>query len=371
MLSLDPQFRQSFSGSLARGVLQKGFGVDPGFGLDGEVFSAMVSLTLLPTTADRSDQGMSGQLAGRLIAQVQTCRWGERYRFFPGIGGFPADTDCTALAISALYDHGRLTSAGLDRGVRELLRATPPTEDLARPPGPCRKESVNRDVFMVYWEDGEEPATLRRGRKHDAVACTNALYTVQMAPHPFTEQAHAVIDAATRYLQSHLSSGRYLAGTRYYPSPDAFLYAVARLCARFPASAQALAAPARQALADREATVAATAAAVRLPDSALEIALRILAADHLGLTADQDRRRASLANTQLTDGSWPAAAYYRMGRFPVYFGSRYLTTVFAMAALRLRSTDGGVSGANSLPAAFPTCGTPSWPGLGRPPRPVL
>ncbi|MFB4426967.1 hypothetical protein C5F59_038550 [Streptomyces sp. QL37] len=329
LLSLDPQFGQSFPGSLARGVLRNRFGVDPGFDLEGEAFSAMVALVLLPTLARRGDRGVTGQLARRLGTQVQTCRWGERYRFFPGTGGFPADTDCTALATGALHDHGLLTDAGLDRGVHELLSSAPRVAEPAHPSGPCEEESVRRDVFMVYWEDGKEPSTLRRGRKHDAVACTNALYTVQMAPRPVTGQALAVIEATTLYLRDHLSSGRYLAGTRYYPSPDAFLYAVARLCSRFPASAQVLAAPARQALAEREAT-----AAVRVPVSALDIALRTLAADHLGLSAGQDRHRTWLASAQCADGSWPAAAYYRMGRFPVYFGSSYLTTVFAMAALR-------------------------------------
>nr|PPQ61993.1 hypothetical protein C5F59_39080 [Streptomyces sp. QL37] len=303
--------------------------MDPGFDLEGEAFSAMVALVLLPTLARRGDRGVTGQLARRLGTQVQTCRWGERYRFFPGTGGFPADTDCTALATGALHDHGLLTDAGLDRGVHELLSSAPRVAEPAHPSGPCEEESVRRDVFMVYWEDGKEPSTLRRGRKHDAVACTNALYTVQMAPRPVTGQALAVIEATTLYLRDHLSSGRYLAGTRYYPSPDAFLYAVARLCSRFPASAQVLAAPARQALAEREAT-----AAVRVPVSALDIALRTLAADHLGLSAGQDRHRTWLASAQCADGSWPAAAYYRMGRFPVYFGSSYLTTVFAMAALR-------------------------------------
>jgi hypothetical protein len=361
VLSLDPRFGQSFPGSLARGVLLKHFGVDPGFDLEGEAFSAMVSLMLLPPPARRDDRRMAGQLTGRLTAQVRACRWRERYRFFPGTGGFPADTDCTALATSALHDHGLLTTAGLDRGVRELLRSTPPATEPASPPGPCGEESVNRDVFMVYWEDGQEPATLRRGRKHDAVACANALYTVQLAPRPLTGETCAVIDATTRYLKDHLSSGRYLAGTRYYPSPDAFLYAVSRLCARFPASARVLAAPARQALAEREAPAAS--AAVRVPASALEIALRALAADHLGLSAGQDGRRMRLATTQLTDGSWPAAAYYRMGRFPVYFGSPYLTTVFAMTALRPRATSGGDTGVNSpLSGALPACEVPSWPG---------
>ncbi|WP_168218117.1 hypothetical protein [Streptomyces lasalocidi] len=36
---------------------------------------------------------------------------------------------------------------------------------------------------------------------------------------------------------------------------------------------------------------------------------------------------------QRPDGSWSAAASYRMGRFPLFFGSSFLTTVFALSAL--------------------------------------
>ncbi|MER7111785.1 hypothetical protein [Streptomyces sp. NPDC000229] len=73
------------------------------------------------------------------------------------------------------------------------------------------------------------------------------------------------------------------------------------------------------------------------PGESLDLAFRTLAADHLGLTAGQAERRVLLAGAQQDNGSWPACAYYRMGRFLVYFGSPYLTTVFALTALRPRT----------------------------------
>ncbi|MFI2645756.1 terpene synthase family protein [Streptomyces sp. NPDC018610] len=118
-----------------------------------------------------------------------------------------------------------------------------------------------------------------------------------------------------------------------YPSPDAFLYALSRLCARFPDAVQVLTAPARRAL---EQSSGGSSAAC---GSVLEIALRTLAADNLDVTTGQHERRVRLAQTQRPDGLWPASAYYRMGRFPVYFGSSYLTTVFAMSALVPAATD--------------------------------
>ncbi|MFG2332806.1 hypothetical protein ACGFMM_24690 [Streptomyces sp. NPDC048604] len=345
LLSLDPGFEQCFTGARARGILREHFGVDPGFDLAGEAFSAMVSLTLLPLTAHEADP----HLILRLATHVKACRWRARYRFFPGSGGFPADTDCTALATAALFEHGLLTQEGLERGALELLRSAALPRDTRRSPDPRDEDRLSRGVFTVYWEDGEEPAALRRGHKQDEVAAANALYTLLLAE-PDTAQTCAVVEATTRHLADHLDSGRYLAGTRYYPSPDAFLYALSRLCARFPAIAAALAAPARKALAERDASTMVTVA--RTPANALETALRTLAADHLGITTGQEQRQALLTDTQRLDGSWPPAAYYRMGRFPVYFGSPYLTTVFAMNALRThpyaRPTE-----RSSVPAAAP------------------
>ncbi|MGW3017320.1 hypothetical protein [Streptomyces longwoodensis] len=321
-LSLCPGFEQGFDGERARGTIVEAWGVDPGFDLAGEGFSAMVSLVLLAPGGDP-------ELVRCLARQVETYRWRHRYRFLPGPGGLPADTDCTALALAARYESGLLPAAGLRAGARDLLRSAAPATGLPRRSAAEQDAgAVRPGVFLVYWEDGKEPGTLPRGPKQDPVACANALYALLLADLTGCDEARGVADATVGHLAEHLSSGRFLCGTRYYPSPDAFLYAVSRLCARFPDAARPLTAPARRAL-ERTGTGAAA-----VPGSVLETALRVLAADHLGVTAGQDERRARLARAQRPDGSWPAAAYYRMGRLPVYFGSAYLTTVFALSALR-------------------------------------
>ncbi|MEU5251196.1 hypothetical protein [Streptomyces longwoodensis] len=321
-LSLCPGFGQGFDGARARGRIVEAWGVDPGFDLAAEGFSAMVSLVLLAPGGDP-------ELVRCLARQVETYRWRHRYRFLPGPGGLPADTDCTALALAARYESGLLPAAGLRAGARDLLRSAAPATVLPRQQAAERDAgAVRPGVFLVYWEDGKEPGTLPRGPKQDPVACANALYALLLADLTGCDEARGVADATVGHLAEHLSSGRFLCGTRYYPSPDAFLYAVSRLCARFPDAARPLTAPARRAL---ERTGAGAPA---VPGSVLETALRVLAADHLGVTAGQDERRAQLVRAQRPDGSWPAAAYYRMGRLPVYFGSAYLTTVFALSALR-------------------------------------
>ncbi|TDD00710.1 hypothetical protein E1181_26850 [Saccharopolyspora terrae] len=315
-MSFDPRFEESFTGREARRKLTETLGVDPGFDLADEAFSAMVSLMLLTTTDSRPDR----ELIAPLFEQVERCRWRRRYRFLPE-SGLPADTDCTAMATGALRELGMLRVPDLQATVREL--------SLAASHEPDGSEDLWPWVYLVYWEDGEEPGTLSRGRKHDAVVCANALYALHLAGVPERMEERAVRDATTRYLAAHLDSGRWLAGTRYYPSPQAFLHALSRVCARFPEEMSTLTGSARSALAE-------------LPtgETSLEVALHVLAADNLGVQDGQDERRLSLAEAQDSDGSWSAGAYYRMGRFQVYFGSRYLTTAFAMRAL-WRS--GGVS----------------------------
>ncbi|SFT07799.1 hypothetical protein [Saccharopolyspora flava] len=308
-MSFDPAFGESFTGREAREKLTAILGEDPGFSLADEAFSAMVSLMLLASTDARPDR----ELIAPLFEQVERCRWKRRYRFLPD-SGLPADTDCTAMATGALHELGMLRVPDLQATVHELTAAA------SHEPG--ESEDLWPWVHLVYWEDGEEPGTLSRGRKHDAVVSANALYTLHLAGTPDRMEERAVGDATTRYLVAHLESGRWLEGTRYYPSPKAFLHALSRVCARHPEQTTALLDPARRALAELDE-----------PESALEIALHVLAADNLGVTDGQDARRTRLVESQDSDGSWPAAAYYRMGRFAVHFGSRYLTTVFAMRAL--------------------------------------
>lgn len=100
-----------------------------------------------------------------------------------------------------------------------------------------------------------------------------------------------------------------------------------------------LSASLHRALSDREATDSARALAGS-PGGALDIALRTLTADNLSRTTGQTERRMLLAQAQQADGSWLACLYYRMGRFPVYFGFSCLTTVFALKALHTRENSG-------------------------------
>ncbi|MEU6558607.1 hypothetical protein [Nocardia nova] len=313
-VSLSPAMDWVCHAGDGREVLLREFGRDIGFDLGDERFSASLALAHVPYETDGSDRVLAARLA-EVVRSGRSAR--NRFGFFFDHNGFPPDSDCTAMAVGALHDRGLISDLELVAYGRELLAAAtaPETEaDAAIRPG----------VVMVYWQDGSEPGTLSRGPRYDAVACANALYILRHAQARGLEDPAGIITATTDYVIDHLLSGRYREGTRYYPRPEPFLHAVSRLCAAFP---------------DIEA-VCGAALAAGLTDadeaeklSALDLALTVIAADNLGGDRDQHRRRAELLSRQDERGGWPAGAYYRMGRLPLYWGSSALTSIFAAGAL--------------------------------------
>ncbi|MCX5054026.1 MULTISPECIES: hypothetical protein [unclassified Streptomyces] len=321
-LATDRLFHHCCSGTEARARVLRQFGIDLGFNPADEAFSAMLALSVLPAPC------LSPTAGAALVRQVDSSRWQHRFRFFPAVGQFAADTDCTAHAASGLSAHGAMPRHRLHAVVRELGDAAAPPATGSTERG--RRPGLHPGVVMVYWDDGAEPGATPRGRKHDPVVCANALHTMSLAtPSALTENCHRTMAATLDYVREHLDSGRYRHGTRYYPSPDAFLHAASRLCLHTTAHIAPLTDALRTALVQREAYLTTQEAA----DDPLQLALRTIAANNLAHTHAQDERRAALVRHQRPDGSWPARPYYRLGRVPLYFGSPQLTTLFALAAL--------------------------------------
>ncbi len=227
---------------------------------------------------------------------------------------FAADTDCTALAALGLHRHHILRPSRLRAVALELLRAGAP-ESAAR-------EGLRPGAVMVYWEDGAEGAAKSRGRKHDAVVSVNVLRAVHLAGRHTDRAGRAVVDATFRHAEDHLRSGDYLEGTRYYPSPVAFLHAASKLCGVSREGAARLGPALRNAC-----------ASIPAPTNALDLALFLIATNACGAPVDREKYQAELIDLQRSDGSWPAHSYFRFGRVPIHFGSAHLTTVFALRAL--------------------------------------
>ncbi|MFF9011438.1 hypothetical protein ACF09C_00470 [Streptomyces sp. NPDC014870] len=303
--SFDPSLEEIAPPAAAPRLLRERDATDLGFELGDEAFSAMLALSVLPRAAAPAERRFLGDVA----RQVEGARRGSRFAFFPGVPAFAADTDCTAVAAGALIEHGLMPESRFLATVQDLLRSAVGPGS-GTPNGP-----LHEGVFLVYWDDSTEPDAPPRGPKHDAVACANVLATLHLVTgHP------DAAPATLAYLRHHLTSGDYRKGTRYYPSPAAFLHAAARVCRRCARCADALSAPLAAALNHVE------------PESALDLALLTIAADDIGL-GSPPAWREELAARQRQDGSWPAHGYFRMGRVPLWFGSPHLTTVFAVRAL--------------------------------------
>ena len=316
-VSLSPAMDTVCHAGDGRRVLLREFGRDIGFDLGDERFSASLALAHVPY----EQSGRDRELVERLAEVVWSGRDDRnRFGFFFDRNGFPADSDCTAMAVGALHDRGLISDSELVGFGRELLAAGV-LPDAAEP---SNATAIRPGVVMVYWQDRSDPGALTRGPRYDAVACANALYILRHAQVRGLDDPAGIISATTDYVIDHLMSGRFREGTRYYPRPEPFLHSVSRLCAAFPD----IAAICRAALSDG---LADAGEAERL--SALDLALTVIAADNLGGDHEQPRRRTELLARQDEAGGWPAGAYYRMGRLPLYWGSAALTSIFAAGAL--------------------------------------
>lgn len=116
----------------------------------------------------------------------------------------------------------------------------------------------------------------------------------------------------------------YLNGTRYYPSPDCCLGFFARLLhsSRHDAHLQAtLGNLVRLRVQER----------VGEKGSALDLAVRVIACDSLGVECTADRH--ALQGLQGHDGSWEPGWMYRYGSTGIRLGNRGVTTALAVKAL--------------------------------------
>jgi hypothetical protein len=159
------------------------------------------------------------------------------------------------------------------------------------------------------------------------------LYVLNLAQRYGVVDHGGVIERTTQYVYEHLASGRYLDGTRYYPSPDMFLYAVSRLCRRFEDCRSRFASALRLSLAECEGRASRPDIGDD-PMQPLNLAQRIIAANNIGLEQAQERWRTLLMQQQTPEGGWSPCPFYTLGRYALYFGSSTITTLFAIKALQ-------------------------------------
>ena len=130
----------------------------------------------------------------------------------------------------------------------------------------------------------------------------------------------------------------YINGTRYYPSADCCLGFFARLL-QFGADDHNLQATMGPLLKSR------LQERVGENGNALDLAMRVLACDSLGIECSADRE--ALLRSQCQDGGWEAGWLCSYGSTGVKIGNRGVTTAFALKAIASSGgTPKGLGGEN-------------------------
>ncbi len=212
--------------------------------------------------------------------------------FFQDRALLDADLDCTAVAHSLCLRLGT-GETRVSQSVDAMLTNT-----------------NEAGILEVYYRASPE----HRGRI-DHCVLANVMYLLCQLQR-FEEAA-----PSWRCLTEFLKSDAYLFGTRYYPSPDVFLYFVSRLARDFPGPRAALLEPLCQRLLDRQGA----------DTPCFDRALRVAACANVGLQAGEDL--LVVASARREDGSWAISPFFRYGRTPRYFGSEALSTVVGAQAL--------------------------------------
>ncbi len=279
--------------------------LDEGAASPPESFTAAIVADL---TLDRPD---AASLNARVFAMLddELRRGDEALYFFKDHARLPADVDCTAIACSVLLRAGRPVAALAHRALDRIVA------------------NVNPDgvVATYFVREGDRANVL------DPVVCINALYLAQQLG-----RAHE-LRASEAYVLDALRHGRYLDGTRYYPSPDTFLHFLGRLVCDFPRAYGPLRPALARAILRRRGVTA----------HPIDVAQRVVLARRLGFANPVDEAR--LHALRRSDGAWPADSLFRYGRTGVLFGSASLATAFGLRALdALQTAD--VGGAHALAA---------------------
>lgn len=220
----------------------------------------------------------------------------ELFYFFKDHSRLPADADCTAIGLSVMLRTEPLLAETAHVALDRILA-----------------NSDSKGVVETYFDPTGERSGLV-----DPVVCANVLFLA----HQLDRQDELL--ASEDYVVETLVDGSFLAGTRYYPSPETFLYFVTRVVRAFPNSrlSQRIRTSLRQAVIARVGT----------STTPIDMAQRVLVCAWLGLSNKGEA--TMLAKLQDEFGAWPADSLFQYGRTKVHFGSSGLSTSMAIAALQ-------------------------------------
>ncbi|KIA75676.1 hypothetical protein HK57_00537 [Aspergillus ustus] len=202
---------------------------------------------------------------------------------------FPDDMDTTSLGLSIIPPSPEIAASVMDEIVTRL----------------------NKDGIVPTYFDSTRPRV-------DPIVCVNVL--TLFAKYGREDELSGTI----AWVRDVLYHRAYLAGTRYYASPEAFLFFFTRFTRNLRPGPrkQELTALLSQRLQERNKT----------PVDALALSMRIIACLTLGIESPADDV-ATLTGMQCGDGGWPACVIYKYGAGGLGITNRGVSTAFAVKAI--------------------------------------
>ncbi|MCD6226741.1 MAG: hypothetical protein J7J93_03030, partial [Candidatus Aenigmarchaeota archaeon] len=205
----------------------------------------------------------------------------------------PPDIDITSWALSTFIEMKKLDKDIANRIAEEIL------------------SNVNKDgILEVYFKSYRSV-----DNRIDHVAIANALYFLYLMG-----KKNKITNINQKYIMKVLYSGRYLEGSHYYHSPDTFLYMLARLN-KFYYFQEKFGNIIKDHLIQR----------INATDWPLDISMRISSLNKFNILDLVEIKK--ILKLQQNDGGWPIDSIYHYGSKVGYFGSRSISSAFAIEAL--------------------------------------
>jgi len=213
--------------------------------------------------------------------------------FFEDKKLLPSDTETTSFTLSTLIKTNTLN-------IQE-------TKSVAE------KISKNIDknkLIQIYFN----PEEYNKKNRVDHVALSNICYFL------YQNGLNHQVKESIEYLTKHFEHDKFQEGSRYYFSPESAIYFSSKLI-EFPELKNLLERPLKEALRSR----------IGKTNYPLDLAMRIVSANKLEINNFSELNQ--LISLQNKDGSFPINSIYKFGSKEGYFGSREISTAFALEAL--------------------------------------
>ncbi|CAG8634281.1 4243_t:CDS:2, partial [Scutellospora calospora] len=227
----------------------------------------------------------------------------ESFNFFKQKGIIQDDVDATALCALALFGIEVLGQKDIEAIAKRILRNT-----------------NEKGIIQTYF-----PPRGERENRIDPTVCASAIRLIYKVG--YDEAAKET----ENYLYCTLATKSYLNGSKYFHSPDAFLYYLYKAIILSKFAFKKFGALLAANVIDRLGTT----------NYPLDLAMRILIVEGLGLLKHVhmpeiiSKEKKSLEILQEEDGSWPKDALYKTGRSEIYFGGKEISTAFSIKALQI------------------------------------